>query len=229
MRDKNLIRQRNELTEACYSLSLPETRVLYLARYMVSKQIESVKSATVSISIYEYAKHFDCTLEKAGKDIRSSIKSLYNKDIKIARSNKYVRWLIDRPIKFTTGEYEITFSPMLFQFLTFTLEREKHFTKLFLSDAARLHNPYAIRLLSLFRRHVRGWFRFYIEDLIEFFEVPKSYQNNFAKIERLILQKAVDEIKEACFYSCEIIKLKQGKKVTEIMFQFKKLSDFKVD
>lgn len=222
-----LIRQRNELTEAAYDLTKQEVNVLYLARWYVSRTPEIEKSPTVNISIDEYSRCLGVTRDRAGKDLRNAIETLYEKSIVFKSDNQTWGWLQSKPTVFGGGEYEITLSNRVFNNLLFPVdEKDTNFTKLYVSEASALKKASHVKLLELCRMtaYIKG-FHLSIEELYQYFNLSDYNRSKFSYAERKIFQPAIKAIEKLGVYKIKIIKDKRGKgnTITDVFFQVDKV------
>jgi plasmid replication initiation protein len=243
---KVYLRQSNALTTAAYTLSRNEKRLVYLALdKILNKKVQEERGRfDVVIQHSEYASYFDEKHKNVSRDISKASAALNKREIVFylpsedgddgEKALDGLSWTTKRSVRPKRGTTLLSFNAELVDLI----RADKKYTGYFLHNAAKLNNPYSMRLYESLRQWVTlkrknneraGGDRskeqsvnFGIDWLIERYELPASYRR-MSDFRRRFLIPAVEEIsnKTDLLVSYNENSAKGGRKNSVVSITFK--------
>ena len=147
---------------------------------------------------------------------------VYNMPIEIKRidNQSTSRVCVFEKISYSFEEEALIFK-VTGDFANIFLEILKHYTIIQLECITKLNSKYSQRLYELSKRYLKQEnYLMKIEDFKLYFQVPPSYQ--MGNVDQVILNPAIKELNKKTNIKCSIEKKKKGRKLTHILFKFKK-------
>ncbi|MDF4421812.1 RepB family plasmid replication initiator protein [Vibrio parahaemolyticus] len=243
---KVYLRQSNALTTAAYTLSRNEKRLVYLAldKILNNKVQEERGRFDVVIQHSEYASYFDEKHKNVSRDISKASAALNKREIVFyvpsedgddgEKALDGLSWTTKRSVRPKRGTTLLSFNAELVDLI----RADKKYTGYFLHNAAKLNNPYSMRLYESLRQWVtlkrknneraggdrskEQCVNFGIDWLIERYELPASYRR-MSDFRRRFLIPAVEEIsnKTDLLVSYNENSAKGGRKNSVVSITFK--------
>ena len=223
LQTKNLVVKSNRLIEAGYKLTLQEQRIILFCITKI-KPKEPLPSKTFCISASDYAEMFGIKAKNAYKELKETINSLYNRNVKIYNRESNIegelRW-VQKKLYFNNDGYaEVTLTDELIPFLS---ELQETFTMYNIENVSGMKSVYAIRMYELLKQFkIFGKRKITLDWLRERLQIEGIY-SAFADLKRRVIDPALKEINELSDLSVSYSLDKQNsRKVKEIEFIFHK-------
>jgi plasmid replication initiation protein len=229
-----LIKKANNLIEARYKFDIWETRLFLSVLAQIHKDDADFK--TYRIQYKDVIKTFDLTSRQSYDLLREGAQSLMKKPLfanyEINGQYREKQYHIIRSIDYLdgnmqqtedakkNGEYiDVTIDPDM-KPLLLQLREQGGFTFYEMNNVVKL-GVYPLRIYELLKQYQRfGKRTFEIEELKVMFELTNEYPL-FANFYQRVIEPAVKEINEHTdLFITNIEKIKKGKKVTALAFQY---------
>jgi len=224
------------LTRAAHCLTLSEKRIVAMAIGLIDSKKRRPIATSISdvpvtrITASEYAETFDVDIDTAYNQLEDASKNLYQRSItyfepshirkSAAMATVRMRWI--GAVKYQKGEgwIELQWWPQTFRELT---NLRQNFSSYQLRQASALRSVYSWKLLELLNRFKStGWAEYTIEDFSESMEATPKQRANFAMIERDIIKQAIKELTEKDNWIIKLTKIKAGRRVARLRFDFER-------
>jgi plasmid replication initiation protein len=216
MKNRNIVKQGYQLINARYKLNTNEIKFIMLVIAQID--IDDIEFKSYDVKVSELDKRLSSNigytrLKNFTKDIMSKPFSI-DTDFGFQTFN----WFSGITYYERTGLFSVRISNDLKPYL---LELKSRFVKFNLQYILPLSSSYSIRLYQLFKEYEKLTRRtFTVIELQELLQVPKSLKiyDNF---KRKVIKVAEKELIENCDIFFEYEEIKQGRKVTELLFRIK--------
>lgn len=230
----------NALARSAQGLTLSEKRVVALA--LVKTDSVSGKDAvqaqwqggwTVHLTAEEYANEFGITADAAYLQLKEAADNLLNRQVRtMVRTVKGLKetktnWCGQCTYHNGEGWVEIAFTPQIAPHL---LGLRAKFTSYKLKQASALRSIYSWRLFECLQSWGnKGKWSPDMDEFLHAMDVPQSYQENFKNVRVRVIEPALKELREKDNMEIDLELKKAGRKVTGLVFTFRKKPQGKLD
>ena len=222
MKNRNVVKQDYHLVNARYKLNTSEIKFIMTAIAQINADDDDLKEYEIKVSELEQK----LQAEQNETRLKQFAKKLLSKPLEIPTKDGWivVNWF--SKIQYVRGQakFLVRIDKDLKPYL---LKLKERFVKYNLKYILPLTSNYSIRIYQLLKEYEKLQKRtFTVTELQELLQVPKSLKV-YADFKRKVLKVAREELKEYCDIYFEKIdyklgtEIKQGRKVTEIVFKIK--------
>ena len=236
LKNKNLIKQSNALTMATYSLKRNEKRIIYLAlKALCDNELVFDKKENgyvLEIMHQDYGKFFNES-KHASRDIHAAAKGLAKKSIVFyvpsedgedgERATKERNWATGLDHLPKQSKTILYLNKPVMDLIPY--KKGDSFTQYLLANAAKIHNPYAMRLYESICqwRASKNELKHEVDWMLDRFGMPKSY-TRMPDFRSKFLAPAIEEINtKTDIKITDCMELKEGTRkntVTHILFKW---------
>lgn len=216
MKNRNVIKQDYHLVNAKYKLNTSEIKFILSVLSQIDTDDAELKEYEIKVSDLEtrlQSKQNETHLKQFAKKILS-------KPLEVPTNDGWIVFNWFEHIEYVRGhsKFKVSISKKLKPYL---LELKERFVKYNLSYILPLTSNYSIRIYQLLKEYEKLTRRtFTVLELQELLQVPKSLMV-YADFKRKVLQIAEKELIENCDIFFEFEEIKQGRKITELLFRIK--------
>lgn len=216
---KDLIVKSNTLIEACYKLSLQESRLILNLAAQIHPDDSDFKKYTMSIK--EIAKVTGVSTNSLYDNIKNVTESLLKKVIYLPKNDngfKQLAWLCEADYEPGLGKVTLCFSPNLKPFL---LNLRERFTSYSLSIAIKFKSLFSFRIYELLKQYENiGKREIKVSDLRKMLGLDDNIYPLYGNFKQKILKVTQKELKEKSDISFDFDEVKegQGRTVKAIIF-----------
>ena len=220
MKNRNIVKQGYKLINARYKLSTNEIKFIMLVIAQIELNDDEFTTYTLKVSDIDTRLNAGLgytRLKKLTKDVMSK-PFVIDTDFGFQTFN----WFSSINYFEKTGTFVVRISEDLKPYL---LDLKSRFVKYNLKYILPLSSNYSIRVYQLLKEYEKLTRRtFTVIELQDILQVPKSLKV-YSEFKRKVIQVAEKELIEHCDIFFEYEEIKQGRKVTEILFRIKKNKD----
>lgn len=225
--------QSNAMTEAAYTLTRDQKRIMYLCMSKLPKpkddSMDVTHSGKFSIYVSEYAELFGIPSSAASQDIRQAMNRFKGAEIIVYRPEYDLgdekgydayQWITKRGVRPSIGMYEININPDLIPFMA---GLKQNFTQFHLSEIHAITNPLVMRLYETLCQYrgakSEGVVILNIDWMRERYQLPASYKR-MADFKKRFLDVAITEINTKTPLKITVSERKKGRNITDLIFNF---------
>jgi plasmid replication initiation protein len=226
--NKLRVNMSNALTNAAQGLLLSEKRVLMfaVAKLDTFKPDGGTASGKVKLSASEYAEHYGVDPDTAYDQLAGCAETIIKKQVcwyeETPKGPKKIQinWLGKAEYIKGEGVVNLWFTPQIQPHL---VQLKRDFTAYQLQQASALRSIYSWRLLELLSQfESTGWRQMSVEEFADTMDASEKQRQNFNNIKRRIIEPAVKELREKDGWLIEWTPIKEGRKVAQLRFEFKR-------
>lgn len=217
----------NALSEASYTLTLTEQRLILMAISMIRKGEEVTGKTPFLISAKDYSTIFSIGINNAYRDLMQAEKSLFNRVVWLYESDDEegmeftkTRWIQSVTYKKAQGEISLRFAEKIIPYIS-DLESSE-LTVAYLSEMSGLTSFYAIRLYAmLIQWRSVGRLNISVEEFRTRLELNSAGYNQISNLKTRVIDIAMKQINErtSMVVDCEYVKTRRT--ITGMVFSFK--------
>lgn len=222
------ITMSNALVNSAQGLHLSEKRVVTfaVAKLDTFKSDGGTAGGKIKLSASEYAEAFDIDPNTAYEQLQACAESIIKKQVTWYENGPkgpkkvQINWLSKAEYSKGEGVVSIWFTPHIQPHL---VQLKAKFTSYKLAQAGALRSLYSWRLLELLTQFEKTGFRIMsVADFADAMEATEKQRENFAAIRRKIIEPAIKELEEKDGWVIDWEPVKEGRKVTDLRFTFKR-------
>jgi len=216
MQNRNIVKQDYRLVNAKYKLNTSEIKFILAGITQINADDEDFKEYEIRVSELEEI----LQAEQNETRLKQFAKKLLSKPLEIPTDKGFMIFNWFSKIQYIRGEakFIVRIDPDLKPYL---LNLKKRFVKYNLRYILPMTSNYSIRLYQLLKEYEKLTKRtFTVEELQEILQVPKSLKR-YDNFKRKVLKVAEKELIEYADIFFEFEEIKQGRKVTKILFRIK--------
>jgi plasmid replication initiation protein len=235
-----LIKKSNELIEARYKFDIWETRIFTSVLSQIARDDEDFR--VYRIYLRDVIKDFGINNGNAYDLLREAADSLMNKKFfldyegdgaerkkiyHIIRSVDYMTKLVDENKRSLNEYIDMSVDPDMKPFL---IQLKEQFTTYDVRNIIKFKSSYTVRIYELLKQHETfGRRKLEVEYLKRVFDLDEEYPL-FANFYQKVIEPAYRDINEYTDLTITTIeKLKDGKKISALMFKFHRKTDHVFD
>lgn len=221
---KNIVKKANALTNAAYTISLAEQRVILLAVANAKGEPEALKDMTVHASAY--AEQWNVDIDTAYSSLKYAANQLFERRFTFQEEGKRGKWntTVSRWVSHVTyveGEASITFAfaPHVQPLLS---DLKNKFTHYALEQISELTSIHAVRLYELLIawRSTGETPSIAIEDFRQRLGVGVNEYPRMTDFKRRVLNPALDQINQHTDIAANYEQHKKGRRIASFSFTF---------
>lgn len=213
-----IVFQHNNITQARYSLTLQEKRVVLWLSSQVKPSDKDFHEHTVSIK--EFCIIAGLKSKNMYKEIEKTTESLMSKVLKIRslenNTLEQLSWLSYAKYVYDDGVIILRFDPALKKYL---LELKDCFTQFSLEQALNFKSIYSVRMYEMFSQFISlGTVTFSLRELRERFDLKQEEYSAYKDLKRRMIERACSEINSKSTMRVRFIEIKVGRHVGFVQF-----------
>ena len=219
--NKNLIYKDNKIIEACYKLTLNETRIVLMAISHVNSAEKLSDNSVFTLTAEEYSSVFSMECKEAFRQMKEAMDELGERWIKVIDDGnrlKKLRWI---SMKSSTGDKQsiaFRFDSTITEYLS---ELTGEFTKYKLLHISGMQSVYSIRIYEMLMRWKnKKVVTISVEDFKERLELTSESYKLFGSIKQKVITPAMREIEQHSDIIPSYELIKKGTKVVSIKLRF---------
>lgn len=222
-----VVTQSNKLTEARYTLTVAEQRLVLTLISLLSPDDDDFKDYEMKVS--DFKQMLGINTNAIYEQIKDVLKRLASRVIYIPDGDDYLitNWFSSAKYIASSGSVRITFDRNLKPYL---LELKKEFTKYKLFIVGQFKSGYTIRIYMLLKQYESiGYREFDIDEFREILDIESKKYPQFKALRQWVINQAKKEFEtknpETGLYQSDITfeldTIRTGRKITRIRFNIK--------
>lgn len=224
----DLVVKHNALTNASYSLSLAEQRLVLLAIVDARESGQGINAnEPLTITAKAYENQFSAHRNTSYQALKDACVNLFDRRFSYQLINQkgnpekvLSRWVSE--IRYVDNEavVKLIFAPAVVPLIT---ELERHFTQYELEQIAGLNSAYAVRLYEILMswRGAQKTGTIELSELRNCLGIEDQEYQKMSDFKRRVLDLAINQINEKTDISAKYKQHKNGRKISGFSFDFK--------